>query len=348
MKFAHFSQPWDRPDMPPAMRYEQMWREVELADKLGFDFGFHSVHHFHKLRPPTTVYCTATAARTKRIRLGPMGYIVPLYEPMRIVEEASILDNILDGRLELGLVCGAYPEYFRIQHVDWEQRRTMTNEAVLLIKTAFAGGPFSFKGPYHEYHDVNLSVRPIQRPHPPLWMQSGDPETVRFLAKEGVHAGYFFTVNRKEMPPLFQEYVELWDQAGHEGKPNISYETFVYVDETDEAALTNGTRHVLEGMDWLYGNKTSRGVNESPRDRTGSEILSNVGNIEYLLDRNIVFLGSPETVVKRIRSAAKEGFFNTLLCEFNIGFISEAELMRSIKLFGERVIPALRGFDPTN
>ena len=103
MKFAHFSQLFNKVGMETPARYEQMWREVELADELGFDYGFQSVHHFHKLRPTPAVYCTGAAARTKRMRLGPMGYTAGLHDPISILEETLVLDNVTNGRFELGL-----------------------------------------------------------------------------------------------------------------------------------------------------------------------------------------------------------------------------------------------------
>ncbi len=69
-------------------------------------------------------------------------------------------------------------------------------------------------------------------------------------------------------------------------------------------------------------------------------------DVEYLLEKNLVFVGTAETVTKRIRDAAAEGMFNTVMCEFNIGSISEEQLLNSIRLFGENVIPALRSYEP--
>jgi alkanesulfonate monooxygenase SsuD/methylene tetrahydromethanopterin reductase-like flavin-dependent oxidoreductase (luciferase family) len=71
-----------------------------------------------------------------------------------------------------------------------------------------------------------------------------------------------------------------------------------------------------------------------------------VTNVDYLLERNVVFVGSPETVTRQIKTAATEGLFNTVLGEFNIGYLDEADLMRSIRLFGTQVLPALRDFEP--
>jgi alkanesulfonate monooxygenase SsuD/methylene tetrahydromethanopterin reductase-like flavin-dependent oxidoreductase (luciferase family) len=81
-------------------------------------------------------------------------------------------------------------------------------------------------------------------------------------------------------------------------------------------------------------------------DPGGAEIAKNAVNLDYLLDRNLAFVGSAKTVTEKIKAAAAEGLFNTVLGEFNIGDIAEDDLMRSIRLFGTEVIPALRSFEP--
>ncbi|HEX6511812.1 MAG TPA: LLM class flavin-dependent oxidoreductase, partial [Chloroflexota bacterium] len=158
MKFAHFSHVWNRPGMTPGQRYELLWRELALADELGFDFGFAVEHHFSPVESwmaSPAVYCAGAAARTKRLRIGPMGYIVPLYDPLRIVEETAILDQVLKGRLEIGLVSGILQRFFQPYKADFQNRRLLTEEALALIKAAFASpAPFSFEGPVHSYEDV--------------------------------------------------------------------------------------------------------------------------------------------------------------------------------------------------
>ena len=156
MKFANFSHVWNKPGMEPAERYDQLWKELKLSDDLGFDYGFAVEHHFlphESWMTSPAVFCAGAAAVTKNIRIGPMGYIAPLYDPMRIVEETAILDQVLHGRLELGLVSGIVPEYFRhyTHYLDsrdetFEKRRDLTLELVSIIKAAFASEePFSFQ-----------------------------------------------------------------------------------------------------------------------------------------------------------------------------------------------------------
>src|SRR6476646_596065 len=113
MKFAHFSHIWAKPGMTPHQRYEELWRELQLCDELGFDYGFCVEHHFRpdeSWMSSPSLYAVGAGARTRRLRVGPMGYIVPLYHPLRLAEEIAIVDQMLGGRMELGLV----PESMRI------------------------------------------------------------------------------------------------------------------------------------------------------------------------------------------------------------------------------------------
>ena len=109
MNFALFSHAWGNPGMTPHQRYDQLWRELELCDDLGFDYSFCVEHHFRPdeswISSPS-LYVVGAAARTKRMRVGSMGYVVPLYHPLRLADEIALVDQIVGGRMELGLVPG--------------------------------------------------------------------------------------------------------------------------------------------------------------------------------------------------------------------------------------------------
>jgi alkanesulfonate monooxygenase SsuD/methylene tetrahydromethanopterin reductase-like flavin-dependent oxidoreductase (luciferase family) len=358
MKFAHFSHVWNKPGMTAAERYHQLWRELALADELGFDYGFSVEHHFNpneSWMPSPSIYCTAAAAHTQRLRIGPMGFIAPLYDPIRIAEEAAVLDNILDGRFELGLVAGIVPDFFGPYRADFQNRRDVTHEALALVKSALAApGSFSFAGSHHQYRDVTLGVKPLQKPHPPIWIHSREPETLALLAREGVNTGYLFLVPREEVAPRYREYLRLWQEAGHKAKPKIGYWVLVYVDETDAKALAKANPLFEYCFTHVFGTRADGGIgykrlaeNHAKRGNPGgAEIALHSIDVEYMRERNLAFVGSPKTVIEQIKQAAREGVFNTVLGEFNIGGIAEEDLMRSIKLFGTEVIPALRDFDP--
>jgi len=358
MKFAHFSHVWNKPGMTAAQRYEQLWRELAASDEIGFDSCFAVEHHFNpneSWMPSPSIYCAAAAARTRRMRVGAMGYVAPLYDPLRIAEDAAVLDNLMNGRLELGLVAGIVPDFFGPYRADFNNRRLLTHEALTFVKQALSSdGAFSFDGPVHQYQNVTLSVKPLQKPHPPLWIHSRDAETLAFLAKEGVHTGYLFLVPRNEVAPRYREYLRLWTQAGHQGKPNIGYWVLIYVDDTDDKAMDKAKQYFTYCFTKVFGTRAEGGIGYQRlaenfmrrNDPGGAEIARHAPDVEYLVERNLAFVGSPKTVMQQIKAAAGEGLFNTVLGEFNSGDIAEQDLMRSIKLFGNEVIPALRNFEP--
>lgn len=354
MKFAHFTQTLPRPGETAVDRYDQLWRELELADEVDFDFGFASVHHFSRLRPTSSMYCTGGATRTRRLRLGPMGYSVALYDPIRIVEEVALLDSVTNGRLEVGLTIGVTPEEFRIYRGDWDNRHAIATEAMLLLRKAFTSEkPFDFDGTFHQYSDVPICVELVQRPHPPIWLISLRPEQLKLAAQEGAHTGYVFFRPRKNAAVVLRDYLRMWKENGHQHEPNITYVAFVYVDKTDEAAETNAAPHIIDSMKTLYGRElglidTTEEINLNAVFGTDQHDIrgENLVDFEFLQERNLIFVGCPETVARKLKAAGEEGLFNVLSGEFNIGRIPEEDLMRSIRLFGTEVIPALKDFDP--
>ena len=185
-----------------------------------------------------SLYAVAAGARTRRLRIGPMGYIVPLYHPLRLAEEIAIVDQMLGGRMELGLVPGINPHFFRPFGLDYGARKSPTLEFVDYMRAAFGETqPFSFHGQEFHTDNAEISVQPAQRPHPPLWMMSRDPQTLEFCARNAINPGYFLVYPRADAAPRYRKFLEDWSKAGWPRKPNIAYCTVIYVDETDERAL---------------------------------------------------------------------------------------------------------------
>ena len=158
------------------------------------------------------------------MRVGPMGYIVPLYSPLRLAEEIAIIDQMLNGRLEVGLVPGIMGSYFEPFGVDYNFRKSPTLEYVDYLRAAYGDQqPFSFLGENHKTKDALLAVLPIQTPHPPLWMMSRDPETLEFLAANGINTGNFLVFPRAVAAPRYRKYIDDWNKAGWKHKPCLLY-----------------------------------------------------------------------------------------------------------------------------
>jgi alkanesulfonate monooxygenase SsuD/methylene tetrahydromethanopterin reductase-like flavin-dependent oxidoreductase (luciferase family) len=361
VKFAHFSHVWAKPGMTPHERYEQLWRELQLCDALGFDHSFCVEHHFRpdeSWMSSPSLYAVGAGARTKRLRIGPMGYIVPLYHPLRLAEEIAIVDQMLGGRMELGLVPGINPDYFRPFGFDYGQRKSPTLEFVDYLRAAFGDAqPFSFHGQEFHTDRAEISVQPLQRPHPPLWMMSRDPQTLEFCARNAINPGYFLVYPRADAAPRYRKFLADRKSAGWSHKPSIAYSSVCYVDETDQKALDVALFRASRAYEGFLapakpGETFAERVANFAKVFIGrgepgaSEIMSNVFNADYLLKHDLVFIGSPETVSRKIRAAAEAGVFNVFMGEFNFSDLPEADLLRSIRLFGEKVIPALRGYEP--
>jgi alkanesulfonate monooxygenase SsuD/methylene tetrahydromethanopterin reductase-like flavin-dependent oxidoreductase (luciferase family) len=361
MQFAHFAHIWAKPNMSPHQRYEQLWRELKLCDDLGFDYGFCVEHH---CRPDESwmsspsLYAVGAGVQTKRMRIGPMGYIVPLYHPLRLAEEIAIVDQMLGGRMELGLVPGINPDYFRPFGLDYAFRKSPTLEFVDYMRAAYGKTqPFAFHGENHHTASAEISVQPMQKPNPPMWMMSRDPETLEFCARNEINSGYFLVYPRADAAPRYRTFLEQWKAAGWQRKPRLAYCTIIYVDETDKIAIEKGLRRAARAYEGFLpppkpGETFEERVAEhakvfNARGEDGAaKIMANLFNADYLMDNELVFIGSPETVTKKLRKAAEVGVFNTLLGEFNFSDLPEDDLMRSIRLFGEKVMPVLKDYEP--
>lgn len=361
MKFAHFAHVWGKRGLDPAERYRQLWRELQLCDELSFDFGFCVEHHFNpgeSWMSAPSLYTVGAGARTKRIRLGGMGYVVPLHHPLRLAEEIALTDQMIEGRLEIGLVSGVAPAMFGPFNGDFQNRRARTVEFAAMLKSCYTDGPgFDFKGAFHDFKGVKLSVNPAQRPHPPVWLETRDPATLAFCAENGFHTGYFMVFSREETAPRYRVFLEQWKAAGWAHKPNIGYSTVVFVDETDERAIANGLAHASRAYRGFFPPtddpaqlKKFQNLQAEFLEREGSaaaaENLRNLLDPAYLLDKELVIIGSPDTVTEKLKRLATSGVFNTYLGEFNFGDLPEENLLRSIRLFGEQVMPRLRDFEP--
>jgi alkanesulfonate monooxygenase SsuD/methylene tetrahydromethanopterin reductase-like flavin-dependent oxidoreductase (luciferase family) len=361
MKFAHFAHVWGKAGMTPEERYDQLWRELETADAVGFDYGFCVEHHFtpdESWMSAPNIYVTAVAARTKTIRMGGMGHVVPLHHPLRLIEEIALTDQVVHGRLEVGLVPGILPSYFGPFGIDFETRREKTLEFVGLMRAAYTDEPsFSFDGTFNHFKDVKMSINPKQRPHPPLWLETRDPATLEFCAREGINTGYFVLFPRDTAASRYGKYLADWKEAGWDRKPNIAYSTVVYVDETDEKAIDKALDFAgkayrgffrgakndaeLDGMQSALAD-----LHQKRGDPGAAEIIRHLLDKDYLLENDLILIGSPDTVAKKLRQYATEGLFNVFMGEFNFGELAEEDLLRSIRLFGEEVIPKLRDYEP--
>jgi len=177
----------DRDD-PFDVYYQNVLAQIELAEELGFECFWFTEHHFVEYGGPvpnSAVMMASAAARTSKIHLGSAISILPLHHPIQVAEDYAMVDVVSGGRLEFGMGLGNNPIDYQVYGVPHEERRERFEEAKDVIVAAWSNERFSHHGKFWDFEDVSLFPRPIQRPHPPLWVAGANPESVGAAGRNG-------------------------------------------------------------------------------------------------------------------------------------------------------------------
>ena len=190
MKFGIF----DQNDWQGGLVRDQYKMRFELAtlyEELGFHIYQVSEHHGTPLNtaPSPSVFLAALSQCTKTLRLGPLVYLLPAYEPLRLAEEISMLDHLSEGRFEFGVGKGASPHEMGFFGIPSDEMSPMYVEALTVITAALAKGVAHHTGRYWRYDNVELSVTPLQKPYPPMWVAVGSPESAVWAAQNDRQCG---------------------------------------------------------------------------------------------------------------------------------------------------------------
>src|ERR1700758_5145443 len=167
----------DRGTQPLSQLYEDRLQLLAAADEAGF-FCYHLAEHHATplgMAPSPALFLTAATQRTRRIRLGPLVYLLPLYDPLRLIEEVAMLDQLSGGRLELGVGRGVSPYELRNFGVDPENSRPMFEEALAVLFAGLTQERLNFAGRHYNYQNVPMELHSLQQPYPPLWYPTTRP-----------------------------------------------------------------------------------------------------------------------------------------------------------------------------
>jgi alkanesulfonate monooxygenase SsuD/methylene tetrahydromethanopterin reductase-like flavin-dependent oxidoreductase (luciferase family) len=335
----------------PSLSYVELYRNhldvLEFADQTGLDFYFVAEHHFDmgfSECPSPGAFLGAASQRTKRIRLGPLVYVLPLWHPIRVAEEVALLDNLTAGRLECGFGAGIGPFAFAAYRVPWEHKREMTLEALQIIKGIWTHESFSFEGRFFNCKDVDASIPLVQKPHPPLWMPTRSQDSIEMAASSGISTVQWVPAGMKAVRKAFDEYRRVYHRTRPEGpKPHIGLMREIYVAESDRQARADCEYHWKNFWERRGGARTY-----GAHGLTGLSTILDGGRRHELMDmehsiaEGSLICGSPETVVEQIKKIASEAGADTFLGEFTFGELTQRQALNSLGLFAERVMPELR------
>jgi probable F420-dependent oxidoreductase len=222
--------------------------QIQLAEACGFDAAFISEHHFldNEMFPSPMIALAFLAAVTSRIRLGTGVLLLPLHDPVRVAEDAALLDRISGGRLIFGIGQGYRPEEFEGYGRRLEDRRGLMREGALLVRRLWTESDVSFHGDHFRVEGLNIRPKPLQRPSPPIWVAGKKRRAIELAAEIG---DVWYADPITPMPIIARNQV-YWREArrahGRDpAQPDFAYYREFFVGPDDETAWRVGSPGLL-------------------------------------------------------------------------------------------------------
>jgi alkanesulfonate monooxygenase SsuD/methylene tetrahydromethanopterin reductase-like flavin-dependent oxidoreductase (luciferase family) len=325
----------DRNDLPLREYYEQRLKVIEALDRSGF-YAYHvAEHHFTPLgmAPSPSVFLSAIAQRTKRLRFGTFVYALPVHHPLRVLEEICMLDHLSGGRLEIGFGRGSVPFEISYYGQNAEERQEIYAERLELILKAFTVKNLTWRGRYDQFENVPMEMEPFQKPHPPLWYGAHSPDSAERAARKGLN------IVTNDMPDntraIVARYRQIWrDVQGTATLPKMGVVRFIVVADNDTKAITIARRAYLRWRaSFTYLSELNGTMPNSPL---------RVESFDALISQGQAIAGSPETVRAFLAAQLDDSLANYIVGQFCFGDLTLEEMLRSVELFGAQVKPALQ------
>jgi alkanesulfonate monooxygenase SsuD/methylene tetrahydromethanopterin reductase-like flavin-dependent oxidoreductase (luciferase family) len=328
---------FDHLDRPPSGLdgfYDRRLTLIEAYDRAGF-YSYHLAEHHGTplgMAPSPSVFLSAVAQRTRHLRMGPMVYLLPLYHPLRLAEEIAMLDRLSNGRLDVGIGRGRSPIELGFYGCEVAQSQDLFEETLRVLQAYFAGERLTFSGNAYSFSDVPIEVTAVQKPHPPFWYGVGTVDSAARCARDGINA---ITLAKTALAAeVATGFLSAASEAGH---PNLKFGTsrFVVIADTDDEGLDIARRayalwersfqHLFEkyGIAPALPGERSRGF-------------------DGMIAGGLGFAGSHATVTAAIQAELEQTHANYFVGHFAFGDVSLEEGLRSVNLFRDHVMPALR------
>jgi alkanesulfonate monooxygenase SsuD/methylene tetrahydromethanopterin reductase-like flavin-dependent oxidoreductase (luciferase family) len=330
-----------RPDTSLAQTYEDRLRLVEAYDAAGFYAYQIAEHHATPLTvaPSPSVFLSAVAQRTKRIKFGPMVYVLPMYHPLRLIEEICMLDHFSGGRFLYGIGKGITPHELGYFGVDPAQARDIYDEILEITLTAFdaATDRLTWHGRHFDFDDVPINIHPVQQPHPPLWIGVGTPDGAAKAGALGMNVLTNSPLARSS--ELMARYRDAYTgDAADIPKMAICRHTFIA--ETDaEAEWVMREAYPFWYQHFVALWKLHGG---SPVVAAYSE------DFDETVSKDLLIFGSPETVRAEIDRYLEKSGTNYFVCRFAFGSLTYGQSRSALDGFVEEVMPHFTPSSPQN
>ena len=305
------------------------------AEAAGIDHYHVTEHHGTPLSvcPSPNMFLAALTQRTSRMRIGPLVYVLPMYDPLRLAEEIATLDQFSGGRLDIGIGSGVSPYELAFLGVDPSETRAIYAETLEAVRSALTTGRMTHTGTLLRDYDVTLSVRPVQKPHPPLWYASSNTATAEWAGANEVN--FVGRWNGGNIVPAVEAYWAEWTKARgvtDAPRPRIGVQGTVYIGATDDEAYDRYRK-----ANEVFSQQLTQLWHENDDHKVDA-----MADSDAAIRNGNALVGSVETVRAALLAQVDEApinFFEGLLW---FGDMTRNEALANLHAFTEEIAPAVR------
>jgi alkanesulfonate monooxygenase SsuD/methylene tetrahydromethanopterin reductase-like flavin-dependent oxidoreductase (luciferase family) len=359
MKFGIFYElqlprPWGPDD--ERQLYQNALTQVELADRLGYDYAWDVEHHFleeYSHSPQPEVFLAAASQRTQNIRLGHGIIQLPTNHPARVAEKVACLDLVSNGRVEFGMGEGASITELGPFDRQMEDKQAVWEDAVRCILPMFTHEGWQYDGPYFKFPLRNVVPKPLQKPHPPLWVACSQLETIELAGRCGIGAlGFQFLsaeMAHAWVHAYYNSFVKRQQKlTDYQSNCNIAMVSYFMCAATDEEA-----RRRAEGVTFFqFALAYYSGSRNRERAAPGTVSLweeyqawkrANPERAERALMGGLI--GSPETIRRKLHRFAQSKVDSIILLN-QAGRNRHEHICEGLELFAREVMPEFHAMEP--
>jgi len=352
MKFGIFYElqlprPWG-PDSERKLHHDAL-DQLELADGLGYDYAWEVEHHFleeYSHSPAPEVFLGAASQRTKKIRLGHGILQLTTNHPARVAEKVAVLDLLSNGRVDFGMGESASITELEPFEQSMETKRAVWEDAVRCIMPMFRDGGCEYDGPYFQFPLRNVLPKPLQKPHPPLWVACSQLDTIEMAGRRGLGALGFQFLSANAAHAWVHAYYNSFTKrqeklADYQTNPNMALVSYFMCAKTDEEA-----RRRADGATFFqfalrfYGASPGRSRPKPGTVNVWEEYESYKRKNPEMMERALHggLIGSPATIREKLRKFQTSHVDQIILLN-QAGKNSHEHICESLELFAHEVMP---------
>ena len=334
MRFGVFDH-LDDSGVPLTQHFEDRLKLVEAYDRAGF-YGYHLAEHHNTplgYAPSPGIFLSAVAQRTRRLKFGPMVYLLPLYHPLRLIDEVCMLDQMSGGRFLYGVGRGISPVEVGFYGVDFDSGMERFREAFDAICIGLTEDELTYHGKYYDFDHVPIPLKPAQKPYPELWYGTSRPDSIPWAAEHGAHV--ITLRDTKQARAILDLYRAEWQKRGRAEAdlPLLGINRHIVLADSEREAhdiarrIYKPWRQNMERL-WAKYQVPFPLAASLPQDWDGLQAHGHA------------IAGSPGQVRDYIAEVAAASSASYFVCDFAFGDIHLDEALHSVELFAKEVMPA--------